>query len=361
MTAVTGQATEATGHASDGNEVLLEISDLRKHFTAGNASALFSRNRPVIKAVDGISFSVRRGQNFGLVGESGSGKTTVAKTVLRLEQPTSGSVRFGGRDVHRLKGRELRSFRRATHVVFQDPNSSLSPRMRVRDIVGEPLIVQGVKGETLKARVAEVLELVGLNPSFANRYPHEFSGGQRQRVAIARAIAAEPDLIVLDEPVSALDVSIRAQILNLLRELQDRLGLTYLTIAHDLAVVYQACEVTGVMYLGRLVELAPSEDLFRQPLHPYTRILLSAIPLPDPKMRGRERLPLQGEIPSPANPPSGCHFHPRCPIAVDECRTKVPEWREITPGRWVACHLADAQALAPVIQSDHTTMGRADA
>ncbi len=342
MTASPGAASGTAGEP----EVVLEVDRLQKHFAAGTVAAIFGRRPPPIRAVDGVSFVVRRGQNFGLVGESGSGKTTVAKTILRLEQPTGGAVRFRGRDVHALRGHELRDFQRATHIVFQDPNSSLSPRMRVRDIVGEPLVVQGVRGRPLRDRVAEVLELVGLNPAVERRFPHEFSGGQRQRVAIARAIVAEPDLIILDEPVSALDVSIRAQILNLLKDLQDRLGLTYLTIAHDLAVVYQACDVTGVMYLGGLVELAPSERLFADPLHPYTRILLSAIPLPDPKLRGRKRLPLVGEIPSPANPPNGCRFHPRCPIAVDRCASEVPAWREVEPGRWVACHLVEGADTA---------------
>ena len=322
------------------NRIILEVDDLKKHFQTGGFTAILGGRKPPIRAVDGVSFQLLTGQNLGLVGESGSGKTTIARTILRLERPTAGQVLFEGADVHELKGRSLREFRRATHVVFQDPNASLSPRMRVREIVGEPLSIQGSRGSELHDRVEEVLGLVGLNPDAARRYPHEFSGGQRQRIAVARAIASDPRLIVLDEPVSALDVSIRAQILNLLRELQDRLDLTYMTIAHDLAVVYQACDVIAVMYLGKIVEIGAPEALYEDPAHPYTRILLASIPRPDPTLRNRERVELTGEIPSPANPPSGCRFHPRCPIAVDECATVEPEWREIRPGRWVACHRA---------------------
>ena len=320
---------------------ILEVQDLRKYFTTGGFASLFGAKRPPVRAVDGISFRIERGQNFGIVGESGSGKTTVARTILRLETPTGGRVLFRNQDVHALRGRALKDFRRATHVVFQDPNSSLSPRMRVRDIIGEPLAIQGTRGSQLSERVEEVLELVGLPAEAAKRYPHEFSGGQRQRIAVARAIASDPELIILDEPVSALDVSIRAQILNLLRELQERLNLTYLTIAHDLAVVYQACDVVAVMYLGKIVESGPTEELYDEPAHPYTQILMSAIPQPDPKLRNVERLPLTGEIPSPANPPSGCRFHPRCPIAKQQCSEEDPEWRELRPGRWVACHFAE--------------------
>lgn len=320
---------------------ILEVQELRKYYTTGGFASLFGAKRPPVRAVDGISFRIERGQNFGIVGESGSGKTTVARTILRLETPTGGRVLFRNQDVHALRGRALKDFRRATHVVFQDPNSSLSPRMRVRDIIGEPLAIQGTRGSQIRERVEEVLELVGLPAEAAKRYPHEFSGGQRQRIAVARAIASDPELIILDEPVSALDVSIRAQILNLLRELQERLNLTYLTIAHDLAVVYQACDVVAVMYLGKIVESGPTEELYDEPAHPYTQILMSAIPQPDPKLRNVERLPLTGEIPSPANPPSGCRFHPRCPIAKQQCSEEDPEWRELRPGRWVACHFAE--------------------
>lgn len=323
---------------------ILEVEDLRKYFKTGGIGSIFGARRPPVRAVDGISFRLERGQNFGLVGESGSGKTTVARTILRLETPTAGRVLFEKQDVHSLRGNALREFRRATHVVFQDPSSSLSPRMRVRDIIGEPLAIQGTRGHQLRERVEEVLELVGLPAEAAKRYPHEFSGGQRQRIAVARAIASDPKLIILDEPVSALDVSIRAQILNLLRELQERLNLTYMTIAHDLAVVYQACDVVAVMYLGKIVESGPTDELYEEPAHPYTQILMSAIPRPDPKLRHIERLPLTGEIPSPANPPSGCRFHPRCPIAKQRCSSEEPEWRELRPGRWVACHFAELGA-----------------
>lgn len=329
-----------TSEAAASDELILEVDELRKYFETGGLAALFGGGPPPVRAVDGVSFKIQRGQNLGLVGESGSGKTTVARTVLRLEKPTSGRVLFEESDVHALRGRALKNFRKATHVVFQDPQASLSPRMRVRDIVGEPLAIQGTPRQERRERVAEVLRLVGLSPEAAERYPHEFSGGQRQRIAVARAIASNPRLIVLDEPVSALDVSIRAQILNLLRDLQERLGLTYLTIAHDLAVVYQACDVIAVMYLGKLVELAEPAELYREPAHPYTRILLSSIPMPDPSLRNRERLELRGEIPSPANPPSGCRFHPRCPIAVAKCAEVEPAWEEVRPGRWVACHRA---------------------
>jgi len=322
-----------------GQAIVLSVSHLKKYFQTGGVSWL-GKQRPPVRAVDDISFTVRRGETFGLVGESGSGKTTVAKMLLRLENPTAGEITFGGDDIFAMAGAALKEFRASTQVVFQDPNSSLSPRMRVRDIIGEPLAIQGVARSEREQRVEEVLTLVGLNAGVAARYPHEFSGGQRQRIAIARAIVASPTLIVLDEPVSALDVSIRAQILNLLRDLQERLDLTYVMIAHDLAVVYQACDRIGVMYLGRLAELAPSEELYRAPRHPYTKILLSSIPIADPAQRDRERIPLVGEIPSPSAPPPGCRFHPRCPIAADQCRVDEPEWREVSPEHWVACHFA---------------------
>ena len=331
----------AADSGSNGAAPQLEINGLKKYFRTGSAGSIFGGSDRRIRAVDGVSFTVRKGENFGLVGESGSGKTTVAKLILRLEDPTEGAIRFRGEEVSQLKGRHLKRFRGATHIVFQDPNSSLSPRLRVKEIVGEPLRVHGVRGKELDRQVSEVLDLVGLRADVAHRFPHEFSGGQRQRIAIARAIAPRPALIILDEPVSALDVSIRAQILNLLRSLQEELDLTYLTIAHDLAVVYQACDTTGVMYVGKLVELSSSEEFYRRPLHPYTRVLLSAIPIPDPRQRNRRRIPLVGEIPSPANPPPGCRFHPRCPYAVDRCKVDEPEFREVEPNRWVACHLVE--------------------
>ena len=315
---------------------ILDVNDLRKHFTTGGLR-LLGKTAPTIKAVDGVSFRVQAGHNYGLVGESGSGKSTVAKVVLRLEEPTGGTVRFHGENVHALSGAELRRFRRATHVVFQDPGSSLNPRMRVREIVGEPLrFTPGVGAADRKARTADAIGAVGLPASAGDRFAHEFSGGQRQRIAVARAIVSRPELVVLDEPVSALDVSIRAQILNLLKDLQEQLGLTYLMIAHDLAVVYLACDVIGVMYLGHIMEEAPADELYGNPKHPYTISLLGSVPQPDPERRGR-RIALAGEIPSPANPPSGCVFRTRCPMVIDECAAAVPEWREIAPNHRVAC------------------------
>ena len=315
-----------------------------ERFRAGSARALFGGSEQRIRAVDDVSFSVRKGENFGLVGESGSGKTTVAKLILRLESPTEGSVLFRGADVHGLTGSELKDFRGATHIVFQDPNSSLSPRLRVRDIVGEPLVVQGIRGDELERRIIEVLEMVGLRPEVAHRYPHEFSGGQRQRVAIARAVAPRPALIVLDEPVSALDVSIRAQILNLLKSLQDELDLTYLTIAHDLAVVYQACDRTGVMYVGKLVELAGSDELYKNPLHPYTRVLLAS------RVGGLPGTPLpalDGSPPRLDALPPGCAFAPRCPYAEPTCRADIPD-RDYMGERSVRCFRAGVLELRGV-------------
>jgi oligopeptide/dipeptide ABC transporter ATP-binding protein len=316
---------------------ILEIAGLKKEFAVGSHLWFLGGARATVKAVQDVSLSVQAGQNYGLVGESGCGKSTLARLVLALERPSAGVVRYRGEDVHRMSGAPLRRFRQATHVVFQDSGSSLSPRMRVREIVGEPLVFhRAFRGSEKKARVREVLQLVGLPMVAGDRYPHEFSGGQRQRVAVARAIASRPELIVLDEPVSALDISIRAQILNLLKDLQEQLGLTYLLIAHDLAVVYQVCDVIGVMYLGRLMEEAPAEELFRNPLHPYTISLLNSIPQPDPDRRGR-RVPLAGEIPSPMNPPSGCPFRTRCPQVVAQCAEEVPAWREVAPNHRVAC------------------------
>jgi oligopeptide/dipeptide ABC transporter ATP-binding protein len=329
---------------SDGDEIL-SVRDVTRHF-GGRGPSWLRRGAKTgaIKALDGVSFDVRRGENFGLVGESGSGKTTLARLLLQLDTATSGHILFDGRDLVGMDRAQVREFRSRTHIVFQDPNGSLSPRMKVFDIVAEP--ITGLSAEQRTARVAEVVELVGLPANAVDRYPHEFSGGQRQRVAIARAIANKPELLVLDEPVSALDVSIRSQILNLLRELQDELGLTYLTIAHDLAVVYQACDRTCVMYLGKLAELGPSEDLFKEPLHPYTKALVAAIPMPDPTKRPSVREQVAGEIPSPSNPPSGCRFHTRCPIAMDRCRVEEPAWVEVKTDRWVACHAVDVE-VAP--------------
>jgi oligopeptide transport system ATP-binding protein len=339
-------------------DAILSIRDVTRHFGGRGPSFLRRRaNRGTVKALDGVSFDVLRGENFGLVGESGSGKTTLARLVLQLDTATSGHILFEDKDLVGMSAAEVRGFRSRTHIVFQDPNGSLSPRMRVADIVGEPITGAASAAER-RERVDEVLALVGLPANAAERYPHEFSGGQRQRIAIARAIANRPELIVLDEPVSALDVSIRSQILNLLRDLKEELGLTYLTIAHDLAVVYQACDRTGVMYLGRLAELGPSEALFKDPLHPYTQLLVAAIPLPDPESRPAVRAQAAGEIPSPSNPPGGCRFHTRCPIATDVCRVEEPEWVEARPGRWVACHAVEQEPEAAATVTERAVTGR---
>jgi oligopeptide transport system ATP-binding protein len=323
------------------SEPLLEVRDLVKHFPIGGG--VLAKPVGVVRAIDGVSFSIRKGETLGLVGESGCGKTTTGRCILQLERPTSGSIVFEGVDMVTLDAAALRAVRQRMQVIFQDPYSSLNPRMTIGQILAEPLKVHGIrrdKGER-ELRVRELLTQVGLLPQHAKRYPHQLSGGQRQRVGIARALAMEPSLIVCDEPVSALDVSIQAQIINLLEELQARLGLTYLFIAHDLSVVRHISDRVAVMYLGKVVEFADRKALYEEPLHPYTRALLSAVPIPDPKVEAkRERTVLRGEVPSPLNPPSGCVFHPRCPIAVERCTAAVPTLREIRPGHWAACHLA---------------------
>ena len=323
------------------SEVLLEVRDLVKHFPVG--AGFLGRSGGTVRAVDGVSFSLHRGETLGLVGESGCGKTTTGRCILQLERPTSGQIVFEGTDLATHSEKQLRELRRHMQVIFQDPYSSLNPRMTIGQILAEPIKVHRlVSGKAAREkRIQELLTQVGLLPQHAHRYPHQLSGGQRQRVGIARALAMEPSLIICDEPVSALDVSIQAQIINLLEELQSRLGLTYLFIAHDLSVVRHISDRVVVMYLGKVVEVADRQTLYEAPLHPYTRALLSAVPIPDPKLEAtRERTVLRGEIPSPLTPPGGCVFHTRCPIAEARCSAEIPQLREIQPGHWGACHLA---------------------
>ena len=312
---------------------LVEIKQLKKYFPAAHGQS--------VRAVDDVSFNIHRGETFGLVGESGCGKTTVGRCLLRLIEPTSGAIQFDQQDLLGLSKSEMRTLRRRMQIVFQDPYSSLNPRMKVGDIIGEPLIVHSIGNkQERKDRVAELLKVVKLDPDYANRYPHQFSGGQRQRIGIARALALNPDFIVADEPVSALDVSVQAQVVNLLQDLQEQFGLTYLFISHGLAVVEHISTRVGVMYLGKIVELAPALELYENPKHPYTQALLASIPLPDPEQtRDRERIALRGEVPTPLNPPAGCRFHTRCPHAMDKCKTTEPEFKEITPGHFTACFL----------------------
>jgi oligopeptide transport system ATP-binding protein len=323
-----------TEQSSNGNgRALLEIRDLKKHFQVGRGATL--------KAVDGISLDIEKGETVGLVGESGCGKTTAGRVLVRLYEPSGGEVIFAGEDVHRTEGEEGRALNRKMQMIFQDPQASLNPRMIVSDIIAEGLDIHNLVDSKKERfdRVHELLDVVGLDKEHANRYPHEFSGGQRQRIGVARALAVDPEFIVADEPVSALDVSIQAQVINLMRRLQEERGLTYLFISHDLSVVKYISDRVGVMYLGQLVELADSDELYENPLHPYTRALLSAVPVPDPDYETeRERTVLQGDLPSPVNPPSGCRFRTRCPQAVEAAAEVEPEWREIQPGHWVqAC------------------------
>ncbi len=323
---------------------LIQIRELRVHFPI-HSGIILQRQVGAVKAVDGVSLDIRTGETLGLVGESGCGKSTTGRAILQLLRPTSGQVTFDGTELTQLRGEALRRMRRRMQMIFQDPYASLNPRMTVGSIVAEPLQIHKLATGRQQTRdqVQELLRVVGLNPYFANRYPHEFSGGQRQRIGIARALALRPDFIVCDEPISALDVSIRAQIINLLEDLQAQFGLTYLFIAHDLSVVRHISDRVAVMYLGKVVELADRADLYENPKHPYTRALLSAVPIPDPRLeRRRERIILKGDVPSPVNPPSGCVFHTRCPIAIDRCSNEVPEWRDMTGrGHMVACHLAE--------------------
>ncbi|KPV60316.1 peptide ABC transporter substrate-binding protein [Paenibacillus sp. A3] len=318
-------------------DALLKVQQLKTYYPI--KGGVFGGRVGDVKAVDGVSFAIRRGETFGLVGESGSGKSTIGRTVLRLTEKTAGDVYFKGTDLYGLSRDELRKLRPLMQLVFQDPFSSLNPRMRVGEAIGEALIDHGLASKAeARERVREVLAVCGLLPDHYDRYPHEFSGGQRQRIGIARAIILNPDFVVADEPVSALDVSIQAQIVNLFSDLQERSGVTYLFISHDLSVVEHLCTQIGVLYLGTMVEQAPRDELFARPLHPYTQALLSAVPVPDPTVR-RDRIVLKGDIPSPANPPSGCKFHTRCPLAQPVCREQVPDYRDVGGGHYVACHL----------------------
>ncbi|WPK12909.1 ATP-binding cassette domain-containing protein [Lysinibacillus louembei] len=316
---------------------LIEVKNLKKYF--GEKSSLFQRNPSVVKAVDGVSFQIQRGETFGLVGESGSGKSTIGKSILRLQSITEGEVLFDGKDLHKLSNTEMRNLRPKIQFIFQDPYSSLNPRIRVGDAIGEALLDHHLcEKHEVREKVREVLEICGLSDYHMDRYPHEFSGGQRQRIGIARAIILQPDFIVADEPVSALDVSIQAQIINLFSKLQRERNITFLFISHDLSVVEHLCSRIGVLYLGTMMELGSREQLYSNPLHPYTKALLSAVPIPNPTLK-RERIILKGDIPNPANPPSGCKFHTRCPFATERCKVEVPEFREVESGRFVACHL----------------------
>jgi oligopeptide transport system ATP-binding protein len=316
---------------------LLEVRHLTKQYIV--KQGLFSRTSRILTAVDGISFSVQQGRTFGLVGESGCGKTTLARCMIRLIEPTSGEILFDGEDILKLSPKEMRKRRRRMQMIFQDPYGSLNPRMTVEHIIEEPLVIHEVgNSQSRRARVVELLKMVGLDTEQKSRYPHEFSGGQRQRIGIARALALNPELIIADEPVSALDVSVQAQILNLLKDLQEKLHLTFLFIAHDLSIVQHFSDQIAVMYLGKIVELASSIKIFAQPLHPYTNLLLNSVPIPDPSIRRKKEI-LSGEVPSPVDLPTGCRFHPRCPVAVPQCTREEPELREISPDHWVACHL----------------------
>jgi len=334
----------SNGNATKIDAPLVSIRGLVKHFPVEGSD-------DVVRAVDGVTFDILSGETLGLVGESGCGKSTVGRCILRLIEPTAGEVRFLGNDILAFGKKELREARREMQIIFQDPYASLNPRMKIGDIVGEPLVIHGIGNKSeRRERVAGLLKRVGLNPDYVTRYAHEFSGGQRQRIGVARTLALNPKLIVADEPVSALDVSVQAQVVNLLQELQEEFKLTYLFISHGLAVVEHISTRVAVMYLGRIVEIASATDLYAEPLHPYTQALLSAIPIPDPKQK-RQRIILEGDVPTPINPPSGCRFRTRCPIAIDECARIDPELRELAPGHQVACIRApgwsDAQSVEP--------------
>lgn len=318
------------------SDPIIEVKNLKKYFYVGKNQSL--------KAVNDISFTIREGETLGMVGESGCGKSTVGRTMLRLYEPTSGEMKYKGKNIYNLSGSKMKQLRREIQMIFQDPYASLNPRMTITDIIGEALDIHGLVNnkKQRKQRVEELLDLVGLNPDHATRYPHEFSGGQRQRIGIARALAVDPKFIICDEPISALDVSIQAQVVNLLQDLQRKLGLTYLFIAHDLSMVKHISDRVAVMYLGKMVELASSKALYEKPLHPYTKALMSAIPIPDPKaVASKERIVLEGDLPSPIDPPSGCFFRTRCPIATDKCAEIEPPLEEMKSGHWAACHYAE--------------------
>jgi peptide/nickel transport system ATP-binding protein len=343
-----GQITE--------NPKLLEVVDLKKHFPI-TRGFFFTKQVGTVRAVDGVSLFIREGETLGLVGESGCGKTTIGRVILRAHDPTAGEIWFADRKLGRINMAhadkdQLRHLRQNMQLIFQDPYSSLNPRMTLLEIVGEPLYTNGVaKGSEMKDRVAELLKVVGLRPEYMARYPHAFSGGQRQRIGVARALALHPQLVVCDEPVSALDVSVQAQILNLLQELQEQFGLTYLFISHDLSVVEHISDRVAVMYVGKLVESAATTELFIHPRHPYTEALLSAVPKPDPRIRG-DAIPMPGEVADPAHPPSGCYFHPRCRYCVDRCKAEEPSLREIAPNHFISCHRADELSLIGVPSVD---------
>jgi len=337
--ATTASSPRAPSSNPQNNDVLLEVSGLKMHFPISEG-LLFQKNVSLVKAVDGISFNMRKGETLGLVGESGCGKTTTGRCILQLEKPTEGQIVFEGQDLTQLDSKGLIPLRQKIQVIFQDPYSSLNPRLKIGDTISEPMKVHGVEPDASqrRKRVTELLNICGLPAKMADRYPHEMSGGQRQRVGIARALSLRPEFIICDEAVSALDVSIQAQIINLLEDLREEFQLTYLFIAHDLSVVRHLCHKVAVMYLGKIVELADCDELYDNPQHPYTKALLTAVPIPDPEVeKHREHSVVSGEVPSPINPPSGCVFHPRCPLAVESCRQDIPQLREVQPGHRVAC------------------------
>ncbi|MCP5026604.1 MAG: ATP-binding cassette domain-containing protein [Actinomycetia bacterium] len=339
-TTSSGASTSGTDPA--GRDIIVSVRGLKKHYPI--LKGVFRRQVGAVRAVDGISFDIYRGETLGLVGESGSGKSTAGRAVLKLEEVTEGTITFDGNDLTAMSAGQVRKLRPRMQMVFQNPHASLNPRMTVASIIGEPLAEHRAtkSGRERTERIEELLALVGLDPTHANRYPHEFSGGQRQRIGIARAIALNPEFIVADEPIAALDVSIQAQVVNLLEHLQDELGLSFLFISHDMSMVRHIADRVAVLYLGRLVEMAEVDTLYENAMHPYTRALHSAVPVPDPVVEAsRNRVILEGDIPSPADPPGGCSFHTRCPVAQDRCSIDVPQWRELEPGHWVSCHFAD--------------------